>query len=124
VLEEQAVATATSTAGGPGNPRWLAPEVVQGGTATAAADVYSFGIVLWELLSLQLPWGRMAMWSIVGEVLAGKRLPVPPPEACPGFGSYAPYVALLQACWAQQPEDRPSFETICAQLGCVHCSQH
>jgi serine/threonine protein kinase len=46
----------SSTGGGLLNPRWLAPEVLMGHSATAASDVFSFGVVLWELLTWQLPW--------------------------------------------------------------------
>ena len=53
------------------NPIWLAPEVLLGGRATAASDVYSFGLVLYELLTWQLPWaglpylqvGRVCWWG-------------------------------------------------------------
>jgi serine/threonine protein kinase len=45
-----------SSGGGAMNPIWLAPEVLLGGRATAASDVYSFGLVLYELLTWQLPW--------------------------------------------------------------------
>ena len=52
-------AAATTTAGGAGNPRWTAPEVLQGGRASVAADVFAFGIVLWELLTWELPWAHL-----------------------------------------------------------------
>ena len=45
-----ATRSSASTAGGLLNPRWLAPEVLIGGSATAASDVFSFGVVLWELV--------------------------------------------------------------------------
>ena len=50
------VGVRSSTGGGLLNPRWLAPEVLTGHSATAASDVFSFGVVLWELLTWQLPW--------------------------------------------------------------------
>jgi serine/threonine protein kinase len=40
------------------NPLWAAPEVLCGAPATAASDVFSFGVVLWELLTWELPWER------------------------------------------------------------------
>eukprot|EP00887_Chlorella_sp_A99_P003664 scaffold7.g3664.t1 len=99
--------------GGAGNPRWLAPEVLGGAPATPASDVYAFGVVMWELLALRLPWQNEATWTIV---LAGKRPPVPPPEACPGFCRYQAYVELMQRCWAQAPAGRPGFEEVCTRL--------
>lgn len=49
--------TASSTnGGGANNPLWLAPEILNGGRATAASDVFSFGLVLYEMLTWRLPW--------------------------------------------------------------------
>lgn len=41
---------------GAANPRWLAPEVLSGGVFSAAADVFGYGLVLWELMTWTLPW--------------------------------------------------------------------
>lgn len=38
------------------DPRWLAPEVITGGVARSAADVYAFGVILWELVTWKEPW--------------------------------------------------------------------
>lgn len=82
----------------PTNPRWLAPEVLQGGSATAASDVFSFGILLWELLSWRVPWsgmnpfqashaGRHACWQacVRRHVCAGCHK-----SACPGCAPDVP----------------------------------
>lgn len=55
----------------PGNPRWLAPEVLQGERATAASDTYAFALLLWELLTWQLPWSGMDVFQVRG---AGGRI--------------------------------------------------
>ena len=60
------------------NPRWLAPEILKGEPATLEADVFAFGIVLWELMTWQLPWGQENPWAIVNAVTEGQRLAVPP----------------------------------------------
>lgn len=49
--------SSVNTAGGANNPIWLAPEIVEGGQATAESDVFAFGLVMFELLTWQLPWG-------------------------------------------------------------------
>ena len=46
------------------NPRWLAPEILAGNPATFASDVYAFAIVLWELLTWELPWGPTNPWQV------------------------------------------------------------
>ena len=103
------------------NPRWLAPEVLNGGVASLQSDVFAFGVVLWELLTFQLPWGTSNPWGIVSQVTSGARLAVPDSNTLPGpeSGSWPKlneYVALMQLCWAQEPAERPNFEQIMGEL--------
>ena len=103
------------------NPRWLAPEVLNGGTATLAGDVFAFGVILWELMTWELPWGTSNPWGIVGQITTGQRLPIPPANELPGpeSGSWpklGDYIALMNRCWAQEPSDRPSFQEIMVAL--------
>lgn len=55
--------------GSPGNPRWLAPEVLEGKKATPASDVYSFGIILWELLTWSVPWSTTNQYMVRKEII-------------------------------------------------------
>lgn len=68
---------------------------------TFHADVYYYGMTLWELLTWQLPWGPANPWQLVSHVLAGGRPEVLPREALPGpdtaaFAGLDEYVALMQ----------------------------
>lgn len=45
--------------------RWLAPEVVIDQAYSTAADVYSFGLILWELLTWQLPWADLGPFQVI-----------------------------------------------------------
>lgn len=74
-----------------------APELLQGKRATAASDTYSFGLVLWELLSWQLPWQGASPFQIRRWVLDGRRPEVPPAHALPGPDP-APPVGLEAYC--------------------------
>jgi serine/threonine protein kinase len=49
----------------PDNPMWLAPEVLAGQECTKASDVYSFGIIMWEVFTRQKPWSSMTGWDQV-----------------------------------------------------------
>jgi serine/threonine protein kinase len=103
------------------NPRWLAPEILTGNNATFASDVYSFAIVMWEMLTWDLPWGITNPWQVVTVVTEGGRLEVTDRSALPGpdtmqFEELDKYVALMRKCWAHNPDDRPSFQEIIAEL--------
>lgn len=117
ILEE----TTKTTSAQAMNPRWLAPEVLQGIPASLASDVFSFGVVLWELMTWELPWGTANPWGIVSTVTGGGRLPIPAPADMPGAGSGAwpqldRYIQLMNKCWCQEPSERPTFQEIIGEL--------
>ena len=60
VMEESVVLSSMVAS----NPRWLAPEILSGLPYTVAADVYSFGIIMWELLTWQVPWHEQNTWQV------------------------------------------------------------
>jgi hypothetical protein len=93
-----------------GTYRWMAPEVIEHRPYGARADVFSFGVVLWELLTGGVPYADMTpLQAAVGVVQKGLRPPVPP--TCP-----PPLAELMRACWARDPAARPSFEALKGQL--------
>ncbi|PRW60009.1 GTP-binding nuclear Ran [Chlorella sorokiniana] len=104
------------------NPRWVAPEVMVGQPSSKASDCFSFGIVLWELLSLELPFasGKQGTWQLVGFVSRGGRPDIPAreqvPLQAPDPATYDAYVSLMQRCWAQDPAHRPDFAEVVAEL--------
>lgn len=117
LLEEGSVMSSMAAT----NPRWLAPEILGGNNATFASDVYSYGVVLWELLTWDLPWGVTNPWQVVTVVTEGGRLPIPSRNELPGpdtqnFAGLDAYIALMRRCWAHEPEDRPSFQEIISVL--------
>jgi serine/threonine protein kinase len=46
------------------NPRWLAPEVFSDNRPNKACDVFAFGVILWELMTWDLPWGNKNPWTV------------------------------------------------------------
>jgi len=84
----------------------MAPELLRFGKASAAADVYSYGIMMWELLTGQVAFTGWQWGAIIENVaLSGQRPPIP--EDAP-----EDYRLLMERCWHQQPQQRPTFERV------------
>ncbi|XP_028783303.1 serine/threonine-protein kinase STY8-like [Neltuma alba] len=89
-----------------GTYRWMAPEVIEHKPYDQKADVFSFGITLWELLTGELPYSYLTpLQAAVGVVQKGLR-PTIPRSIHPRLSE------LLQRCWQQDPKDRPEFSEI------------
>lgn len=96
--------------GGAGSIRYMAPEVALGDPYDSSVDVYSFGILLYEVTSLRKPFeGYDANAHMQQVVLAGERphLPYWFPEALH---------VLIETCWAQDSAERPPFQEIVEAL--------
>ncbi|XP_057490034.1 serine/threonine-protein kinase STY46-like isoform X1 [Actinidia eriantha] len=89
-----------------GTYRWMAPEVIEHKPYDRKADVFSFGIVLWELLTGKLPYEHLTpLQAAVGVVQKGLRPTIP-------RHTYPKMVELLERCWQQDPSLRPEFSEI------------
>lgn len=92
-----------------GTTGWVAPEVLAEQGYTEKADVYSFAIILWELLTRQIPYAGKNTMQVVRSVDRGERLAIPP--TCP-----PDYAKLINACWDNDPTARPAFTSILTTL--------
>eukprot|EP00884_Botryococcus_braunii_P018261 jgi/Botrbrau1/5118/Bobra.0128s0026.1 len=102
------------------NPRWLAPEVITHMLHSRKADMFAFGIVLWELLTWELPWEDMGTFQIIVAIAERRQRPEIPanPASTPGgsFSGISEYIALIKRCWAEDPRQRPLFDQVIGDL--------
>eukprot|EP01102_Stenamoeba_stenopodia_P018241 TRINITY_DN6667_c0_g2_i1.p1 TRINITY_DN6667_c0_g2~~TRINITY_DN6667_c0_g2_i1.p1 ORF type:complete len:585 (+),score=105.90 TRINITY_DN6667_c0_g2_i1:226-1980(+) len=99
-----------------GTPLYMAPEIYLGEPYTEKSDIYSFGIVLWQLFTRNTPYNNsMAHFSIdtlLDAVCDGSRPEIP--ADCPQTLSN-----LIQDCWSEDPTSRPDFRDIIWELDSV-----
>ncbi|KAJ1258726.1 hypothetical protein BS78_10G097900 [Paspalum vaginatum] len=93
-----------------GTAEWMAPEVLRNEPSDEKCDVFSYGVILWELCTLLQPWEGMNPMQVVGAVgFQQRRLDIP--------GGVDPAVAeIIRRCWQTDPRMRPSFSEIMAVL--------
>ncbi|XP_045603691.1 proto-oncogene tyrosine-protein kinase ROS isoform X2 [Procambarus clarkii] len=84
--------------------RWLSPESLVDGVFTSHSDVWAFGVLLWEILTLgQQPYPARTNLEVLHYVRSGGRLNRPP--NCP-----EELHKLMERCWSYSPENRPTFK--------------
>ncbi|XP_053433148.1 ephrin type-A receptor 10 isoform X2 [Nycticebus coucang] len=85
---------------------WAAPETLQFGHFSSASDVWSFGILMWEVMAFgERPYWDMSGQDVIKAVEDGFRLP--PPRSCPPT-----LHRLMLDCWQDDPGERPRFSQI------------
>nr|KJB29020.1 hypothetical protein B456_005G080000 [Gossypium raimondii] len=92
-----------------GTYRWMAPEVINHQPYDQKADVFSFAVVLWELVTAKIPYDTMTPLQAALGVRQGLR-PELPENAHPKL------LDLMQRCWEAAPDMRPSFSEITTEL--------
>ncbi|CAL8272966.1 unnamed protein product [Merluccius merluccius] len=95
--------------------KWMPPEAFMEGIFTCKTDTWSFGVLLWEILSLgYMPYPCKTNQEVLEFVTSGGRMD--PPKACPG-----PVYRIMTQCWQHCPEHRPNFSTILERIN--YCTQ-
>ncbi|XP_071499004.1 tyrosine-protein kinase RYK-like [Diadema antillarum] len=94
--------------------KWMAVESLVHRNFSHASDVWSFGVCLWELVTLgQTPYMDLDPFEMATFLKSGYRMPQPP--SCPDE-----LFNLMACCWALLPQDRPKFSQLCAALTDFH----
>ncbi|XP_046803485.1 mitogen-activated protein kinase kinase kinase 7-like isoform X2 [Lucilia cuprina] len=89
-----------------GSAAWMAPEVFEGSKYTEKCDVFSWGIVLWEIIAREKPFKDFDnAFCILWKIHKGER---PPPIS----DLPEPIKQLMNSCWAKTPELRPSMQCV------------
>lgn len=94
-----------------GTPMWMAPEIISGKQYTEKADVYAFGIILWEIMTRLEPYEDKEPMQIVMDVVKVDLRPDIPKEH-----DTNPLVPLMKDCWHRDPDHRPTFPAIVDRL--------
>ncbi|KAJ0070351.1 hypothetical protein NL108_007724, partial [Boleophthalmus pectinirostris] len=89
---------------------WMAPEVIQSLPVSETCDTFSYGVVLWEMLTREIPFngleGLQVAWLVVEK---NERLTIP--SGCPSS-----FAELMRSCWKTDPKERPTFKSILSTL--------
>jgi|UPI00048F588D serine/threonine protein kinase len=93
-----------------GTPSWVAPEIFRGEQYNETVDVYSFGIVLWELFCQKKPHKKYDAQHIPYLVAEKQLRPQLPQHLPPTLNG------LIQECWDETPAKRPNFNRIVGEL--------
>lgn len=90
--------------------RWMAPESLNDGVFSSQSDVWSYGVVLWEIATLaEQPYQGYSNEQVLHDVIGGRKLETP--VYCPET-----LKAIMIACWKKRPNHRPTFIHIVSQL--------
>ncbi|XP_034389353.1 macrophage-stimulating protein receptor-like isoform X1 [Cyclopterus lumpus] len=90
--------------------KWMAIESLQTQKFTIKSDVWSYGILMWELLTRGAnPYPNVDPYDITHYLLKGRRLPQP--QFCPDT-----LYSIMLTCWDPEPECRPSFNSLVTEV--------
>jgi hypothetical protein len=113
------LASAATTCNNVGTYAWASPEQLQYNECTEKSDVYSFAIIVWEVLTGNIPWNGLHEAQIASSVLGTPSTPAkrPPIPANLKTGTrQRRLIALMVEAWDASPEMRPDFNQIVQRL--------
>jgi serine/threonine protein kinase len=101
-------------ASGPGTVSYAAPEALSKNQVSPASDMFSFGCVLWELLSMKEPWAELSgnAFQVMSKIIYEKEhlqiedIPTEVRDRVPGV------IEVLELCFSYEPALRPAAELV------------
>ncbi|XP_062254015.1 mitogen-activated protein kinase kinase kinase 9 [Platichthys flesus] len=96
-----------------GTYAWMAPEVIRSSTFSKGSDVWSYGVLLWELLTGEVPFRGIDGLAVAYGVAMNK-LALPIPSTCP-----EPFARLMEDCWSSDSHCRPQFTSVLDHLTAI-----
>ena len=128
IISDPSNPTASSSSVKGGTTRWMSPELLDpdrfgsgNGRPTVESDCYALGMVIYEVLSGQVPFASDREPVVTRKVTEGERPRRPPQEEEPMWFTDDIW-EILKLCWATKPEMRPSIESVLECLGRVSWS--
>jgi serine/threonine protein kinase len=97
--------------------RYMSPEILRHSPYSVSADVYSFGVCLWQMITKEVPFAGMTPIQAAFQVANGARPPLT--ELIP-----RPMQKIISSCWQQDPQKRPSFTLLTAELCSLVDTRH
>jgi len=99
-----------------GTPSWAAPEVLRRDHYSFKADIYSFGICLWEMCTRQRPYSQLKPYQVVISVATEGLRPAIDTTIIPPY-----FEKLMKMCWNDSSEERPDFSKLRELFESVTC---
>ncbi|CAD8173903.1 unnamed protein product [Paramecium pentaurelia] len=90
-----------------GTPNWMAPEIMRGEPYQEKSDIYSFGMILWEIITQQIPYEGLSQTQIIGSVGYGQDQVTIPSQSNPPI-----LLQIAKKCLIKNPDERPTFADI------------
>jgi serine/threonine protein kinase len=105
----------SESSGVKGTPQWMAPELFdteqKDYRPTKESDIYSLGMVLWEIATREMPYGKKAPMLVIATVLKGELAWKKLSDDCPQA-----FAALIKACCDETPSKRPDAKEVVSKL--------
>ncbi|XP_062174578.1 uncharacterized protein LOC133879798 isoform X3 [Alnus glutinosa] len=102
--------TYLATTTGKGTPQWMAPEVLRNEPSDEKSDVYSYGVILWELATEKIPWDNLNSMQVIGAVgFMNQQLEIPKDVD-------QQWASIIESCCNRDPACRPTFQELLQKL--------